>query len=123
MAIDARGPFQQQRTRQPARARSDFDDRAAFENAGGARDTACQVEVEDEILTQALLGAQVEGADDFAQGRQAVGTGPGGVLSLTVAHDGVATARAAAMAEAIFNASMRLRADARPSAAMSNAVP
>ena len=47
---DARGSLQQQRARKSARARSDFDDCAAVENAGGARDAPRQVEVEYKIL-------------------------------------------------------------------------
>ena len=85
---DARGTLQQQCARQPAGAWPDLDHRAPVQHAGGARDAPRQVEVEDEILAQALLGAQVEGADHLAQRRQAVGTGAGGSLSLARAHDG-----------------------------------
>ena len=53
---DACGALHQQRARQPARPWPDLDHRAAIERTGGARDAPRQVEVEDEILAEALLG-------------------------------------------------------------------
>ena len=45
------------------RARPDLDHGAARERAGGAGDAPRQVEIEDEVLAQALLGGQPERAD------------------------------------------------------------
>ena len=78
----------------------------AFERAGGARDAAGQIEVEEKILAERLLGLRAVRGDDFAQRRQAV---------RGEAHG----ARRAASR----NASIRLVGLASPLPAMSNAVP
>ena len=47
---DARGAFEQKRTREPAGARSHLDHVHAFERAGGARDAAREIKIEQEVL-------------------------------------------------------------------------
>ena len=43
------------------------------QRTGRPGDAPRQVEIEDEVLAEALLGAEAEGADDLAQRRQPVG--------------------------------------------------
>ena len=57
--------------RPPGRAH--LDDADALQGSGGPRDAAGEVEVEDEVLPEALLRRQAVGGDDLAQRRQAVG--------------------------------------------------
>ena len=58
----ARGAFGEQRARQPARARADLDDGDAVERAGGARDAAGQVEIEQEVLAERFARRRARGA-------------------------------------------------------------
>ena len=62
----------EERARQAARPGADFDDDDAFQRAGGARDAAGQVEVEEEILAERLFRVEAVRGDDLAQRRQAV---------------------------------------------------
>src|SRR5262245_54728248 len=71
---NASGTLQQQRAREPARSRPDLDDRAAFEGSRGAGDAPRQIEIEDEVLAQALAGRETERPHDVAQRRQPVGS-------------------------------------------------
>ena len=60
-AMTRRAPSAQQRTGQPAGARADLDDGHAVERPGGAGDARRQVEIEQEILAERLLGRRARG--------------------------------------------------------------
>jgi hypothetical protein len=49
---DALGAGREQRSRQPAWARTDFDHRYACEWTGRAGDASCQIEVEQKVLAE-----------------------------------------------------------------------
>ena len=66
---DAPSPLQQQRPRQPTRTRPDLHDRPLGKTAGGPRNAAREVEIEDEVLAQALTGGELKPADDLTQRR------------------------------------------------------
>ena len=55
---DALCAFQEQRAREAAGTGADLDHGAALERAGGAGDATRQVEIEDEVLAEAFLGAE-----------------------------------------------------------------
>ena len=57
-----RGAFGEQRARQPAGSGADLEHRDAFERAGGARDAAGEIEIEQEILAERLAGGEARGA-------------------------------------------------------------
>ncbi len=121
---DARGAFEEEGARQAAGTGPDLYNRAFLQRAAGARDGPRQIEIEDEVLPKALFGAEPELADYLAQRGQTVRAGTrlrGSPASR--AHAGAAAARAAAIAAASFRLSMKLCAEARPSRAISNAVP
>ena len=134
---DALGAFDQQRAREPAGAGPHLYNRAPLERPCGACDPPRQVQVEDEVLAEALLGPQAQRADDIAQRRQSVGArARPGLLSrfgirlgmrtvprFFAAHVARAEERAAAISAASFKLAMKLSADAEPCAAISNAVP
>src|SRR5205814_2650232 len=65
--------LEEQRAREAAGSRTDLDHGPARERARDSGDAPRQVEVEDEILAQALARAELEAAQDLAQRRQAVG--------------------------------------------------
>ncbi len=74
----ALGAFEQQPARQAAGTRANLDDGAPIEIAAGCtRDAAREVEIENEILSQALLGVELIAADHLAQRRQTIGLAPG----------------------------------------------
>ena len=96
----------EQRSRQPAGAGADLDDGGALQRSGGARDTAGQVEVEEEILAKRLLRREAVRRDHLAQRRQPVGG---------EAHGASRAAR--------LSAAIRLAGLATPRPAMSKATP
>ena len=96
----------EQRAREAAGSGADFDDDDPVERAGGARDAPGEVQVEEKILAERLLGLEPVRGDDLAQRRQSVGGEAHGVR------------RAASR-----SASIRLAGLASPLPAMSNAVP
>ena len=115
---DALSPFKQERAREPARARADLYNRAALKRPRRPRDAARQVEVEEEVLAQALLGREPQRADDVAQRRQAVGAGAGArrVHAPRALMPAVPLRRGRRRcAAASFRASMKLCGEARPS--------
>ena len=67
---DEPGAFRQQGAGQPARSRTDLDHARMIEPPGGARNAPGQVQVEDEILAQALARRDAVARDDIAQRRQ-----------------------------------------------------
>ena len=108
---DARGAFEQKRAGEAARSRADLDDGHAFEGSGGAGDAARQIEIEQEVLAEALLGGEPGRADHLAERGQSIRR---------------AQARSSAarlMASARRSASIRLRGLALPVPAMPKAVP
>ena len=107
---DALRPVHQQRAGQAARAGTDLDHRHVIERAGRARHLAGQIEIEQEILPERLLGLEAVAVDHVAQRRQAV---------LGEVH---ATDRSA-ICPAIRSAAIRLSGFAWPLPAMSKAVP
>ena len=56
----------EQRSRQTTGTGADFDHRDARKVAGRPGYPACQVEVEQEVLSQRLAGTQVEPGDDLS---------------------------------------------------------
>ena len=84
------------------------------EPPGGAGDPARQVEIEKEILPEALAGSYAMPGDHIAQRRQ---KGERRVASQATAR------RLAAISPASRNAAMKLSARAVPRPAMANAVP
>ena len=98
--------LREQRARQATRSGADFDDDDAGQRSGGARDATRKVEIEQEILSERLLGVQAVRGDDLAQRREAV---------VGQRHP---ESRAASRVAAI-----RLEGLANPLPAMSNAVP
>ena len=72
MAMTCARAFGEQRAREPAGSRTDFDDGDAAQRPRGARDPAGEVEVEQEILAERFLRRQFMAADDIAQRRQIV---------------------------------------------------
>ncbi len=75
---DALGTFEKQRARQSTGAGADLDGRSAGEGAGRARNPPRQIEIEEEILAEPLVGGEISVADHIAKRRQAIGTGAGG---------------------------------------------
>ena len=55
---DALGALEEQRAREPARPGANLDHGASFERSRGARDAPREVEIENEILAEALLGGE-----------------------------------------------------------------
>ncbi len=106
---DVSGAEREQRARQPARARADFDDGCVFQLACGTRDARGEVEVEQEVLTERLARRQRMFANDLAKRRQVV--------------DRAHAALAAAIRAASRKAAIRLAGLARPVPAISKAVP
>ncbi len=106
---DAVCSFEEQSTGEPARSRPDFEDGVAGERAGGTGDAPRQVEIEQEVLAEALLRREPVPRDDVAQGRQAIAHGRDGAW--------------AAIAQASFTAWIRLDGLALPVPARDNAVP
>ena len=72
MATTRRRAFDKQRSGQAARAGADFDDGRSFERSCGAGDAAGQIEIEQEVLAEALFGCKAGRADDIAKRRQSV---------------------------------------------------
>ena len=71
-AITRRAPCGEQRARQPARSGADLDHVDAVERSGGARDAGGEIEVEQKVLTERLLGVETVSADHLAQRREIV---------------------------------------------------
>ena len=88
----------------------------AVERAGGARDAAGQIEIEQEILAERFLGGEAVAADDLAQRRQVVDA------RSCASRDRRRLGRAASRA-ASRSAAIRLAGSALPVPAMSKAVP
>ena len=109
---DAGRAFEKQRPGEAAGPRANFDDGRSFERSGGAGDAAGEIEIEQEILAEALARAKPRGADDVAERRQPVRRAQGA---------GVRAWRC--MASASRKASIRLRGLALPVPASANAVP
>ena len=117
VALDRNDPARaggEQRAAQAARAGADLDDGGVVEPSGSARDPSRQVEIEEEILSETLMGDNAVPGDDLAQRRQWGGE--------TVA-DQAAAARLAAIWAASRSAAIKLSARAVPRPAMSSAVP
>jgi hypothetical protein len=70
---DPLGAFQEQRAREAAGARPHLNDGLALQGTCRARDAAGEVEVEDEVLAQALARRQTQLTHHAAERRQAVG--------------------------------------------------
>ncbi len=66
---DAGDAFGEQRACQSPRAGADLDDCRALEGAGCAGDAAGYIEIEDEMLAEALAGGQTKIAHDVPDGR------------------------------------------------------
>ena len=64
------GAHFQQRAREAAGPRADLDDGALGEIAGGARDAAGEVEIEQEMLAKRAAGAEAVARDDITERRQ-----------------------------------------------------
>ena len=108
---DALRAVGEQRAREAAGAGADFDHGHAGERAGGAGYAGGEIEIEQEILAERFLRAQIVSFDHLSQRREVVDR----------AH-----ARADAgieMRAASLSAAIRLDGSARPVPAMSNAVP
>ncbi len=99
-------PLREKRARQPAGAGSDLDHGDAFERPGRPGDSAGQVEIEQEVLTERLAGLKPVRGRHLAQRRQSV-------------HGEAHWVNRSAS----FSAAMRLAGLAKPRPAMSNAVP
>ena len=102
-------------TRRIARAAAPLDDGTGVERCRGPRDAARQVQVEQEMLPEALAGIEAVGSDGLAQRRQCGDRRDhrlGGQLP-----------RRRAMSSAMASAATRLDGSARPVPAMSSAVP
>jgi hypothetical protein len=111
------GAGREQRPRQSAGTGSDFDDGARAEIAGRACDSARQVQVEQEMLTERLARCEVVAADHIAQRRQY----RRGLAQATTRLWCARRRRASAPASLI--AATRLAGFAMPLPAMLNAVP
>ena len=70
MATTWVAPFQEQGAREAAGTGPDLDHGAAGERRRGARDAPGQVEVEQEMLAEALARIEAVGGDGLAQRRQ-----------------------------------------------------
>ena len=109
---DALGAGRQDRSGQSARAWPDLEHAHSFERAGGPRHPACQVEVEEKVLSERFPWQEPMRAHHLPQRRQLV----------DLAHRRDRAAPAASRA-AKHNAAIRLSGRAMPLPAMSNAVP
>ncbi len=96
-----------QRARQAPGAGADLDDDDVLQGPGGARDAACEIEIEKEVLAERFLRIEPVRRDDLAKRRQAVA--------------GKSLRRGAAPRAAA--AAIKLVGLARPLPAMSKAVP
>jgi hypothetical protein len=61
--------FEQQRTGEPAGSWADLDNCRLIERRGGARDPARQIEIEQEMLAEALARLEPMGGDDLPERR------------------------------------------------------
>ena len=95
---------------EPAGAGADLDHGDAGKIAGGARDAGCEVEIEQEILAEVLLGAKLVTGDDLAERGKLVER----------AHCALSFRLSSA---AKRSAAARLVGSARPLPAISSAVP
>ena len=71
-AMDASGAFGQQGAGESAGTGTGFDNGGVAQIAGGPRNPRGEVEVEQEVLAERFLGAQIVPPDDLAQRRQVV---------------------------------------------------
>ena len=108
---DTGRPFEQQGAREPARTRTDLDHRPFAQGRRGACYATRKVEVEQEVLAEALLRVEAMRRDGLAQGRQ----------GLDAVH--AQGRRRRAMSSAMSMAASRLDGSARPVPAISSAVP
>src|SRR5690606_21626459 len=117
--------FEEQRAREAARLRADLNNRSPFERARRPRDAPRKIEIENEVLTEALFSAEVERLDHHAQRRQSIRRRPRAITHryAGAAAHGEAAPREATKNDATRSTSMRLDAEARPSAAMLDDVP
>jgi hypothetical protein len=67
---NATSPFGKQGAGEPARPRTDFNNGAPRKRTGAAGDTAVQVLIKYEMLTEALAGRQLQTTDDVAERRK-----------------------------------------------------
>src|SRR5215472_7785367 len=118
---DSRGAERQQRAREPAGARTDFDHRDCFQRSCCARDPPGKIEIEQEILAERFSRAQSIAANNLAQRRQFIEWLFHGAVFGTAAS-AVATVDAASRA-ASRSAAIRLVGSALPVPAISKAVP
>ena len=114
-------PRCKQGPRQTTRAGPDLDDRGVIEPTRRARDPTRQVEIEQKILTEALIRGDRMSRDNLAQRRQQDrrgigGRNPAGRVQPTAI-------RRAAMSAASRSAAIRLSARAMPRPAIAKAVP
>ena len=103
----------QQRARQSTGPGADLNAGALRHVASGADDACAQIEVEQEVLTEGLVGAKPVTRDHIAQRRQVFDR----------VAQWAALARRALISAAIAMAAIRLDGSATPLAAMSSAVP
>ena len=112
---DALRAVGEERTREAAGAGADFDHGHAGERAGGAGDAGGEIEIEQEILAERFLRAQIVPFDHLSQRRE--------VVDRAHARAPSRRGRWARMRAASLSAAIRLDGSARPVPAMSNAVP
>ena len=112
---------------EPARTGTDLDHVHAFERTGRACDPSGEIEIEQEILAERLLGPEVVAADHLAQWRKVVyGAHEGAYARLRGLRPRRASGRKSVPAEsraASWSAAIKLPGSARPLPAMSKAVP
>jgi hypothetical protein len=111
---DAAGTRRQQCPRQTPGTRADLDDSGVVEPSGGARDPACQIEVEEKVLTEAFASDYAMLENDLAQWRQRGWPRP---------RLQAVASRFAAISAASRSAAMRLSGRAVPRPARAKAVP
>ena len=114
---DMAGAFEEQRPGEAAGAGADLDHQPLVERGGAASDAACEIEIEQEMLAQALAGIETVGGNDFAQRRQPVDPVHGAGRCVAQRW------RRRAMSSAIRRLAIRLVGSARPVPTMSRAVP
>src|SRR5581483_4421165 len=108
---DAGGAFEQKRAGEAAGTGADLDHCHALERAGGAGDASREIEVEQEVLAETLLGGEPRCPDYLAKRGQSVGRAQERSSAMRL------------MASASLSASIRLRGLALPVPARANAVP
>src|SRR5205823_7671469 len=113
---DPPGAVRQESACETAGPGADFHDRNACKRPSGAGNACREVEIEQKILAERFLGAQIVSPDHLAQRRQIIDRGHAG--SASAGASALAVSRAASRSAAI-----RLAGLARPVPAISKAVP